>query len=103
MSDAEVMTTAVVAALYFDGHWERARDLLSSGSYIPMMLGKSHFNRRLHAIRELFLTVLQILGELFKRLNAQSVYVIDSFPIAACDNIRIPRARRYQEEVYRGC
>ena len=43
-----------------------------------------------------------MLGELFKQLNSDSVYVIDSFPIAACDNIRIPRARLYQEEAYRG-
>ena len=31
MSDAEVMTTALVAALYFGGNWERARDLLQEG------------------------------------------------------------------------
>ncbi|HZV82296.1 MAG TPA: IS982 family transposase [Geobacteraceae bacterium] len=102
MSDAEVMTTAVVAALHFSGNWERARELLSQGSYIPRMLGKSRFNRRLHAIRERFLTVFQVLGELFKQLNTAAVYVIDSFPIAICDHIRIPRARLYQEEAYRG-
>lgn len=28
--------------------------------------------------------------------------MIDSFPLAACDNIRIPRARLYQGEAYRG-
>ena len=102
MSDAEVMTTAVVAALHFHGNWERARDLLSARRYIPTMLGKSRFNRRLHALGELFLTLFQGLGELFKQFNSESVYVIDSFPIAACDNIRIPRARLYQGEAYRG-
>jgi hypothetical protein len=35
MSDAEVMTTAIVAALHFHGNWERARELLESGGYIP--------------------------------------------------------------------
>lgn len=102
MSDAEVMTTAIVAALHFSGNWEQARELLSQDSYIPTMLGKSRFNRRLHAIGELFLTVFQVLGELFKQLNTAAVYVIDSFPIAVCDNIRIPRARLYQDEAYRG-
>ncbi len=95
MSDAEVMTTAIVAALHFRGNWQQARELLGCDHYIPTMLGKSRFNRRLHGISELFLTVFQVLGEIFKRLNTDSVYVIDSFPIAACDNIRIPRARRY--------
>lgn len=102
MSDAEVMTTAIVAAMHFHGNWERARDLLSQSSYIPTMLGKSRFTRRLHAISEVFLTVLQVLGELFKQLNAAAVYVIDSFPMAAGDNIRIPRARLYQSDAYRG-
>ncbi len=102
MSDAEVMTTAIVAACYFGGNCERARELLGNGRYIPTMLGKSRFTRRLHAIGEWFLSVFQILGTLFKSLNTDSVYVIDSFPIAACDNIRIPRARLYQEEAYRG-
>jgi hypothetical protein len=102
MSDAEVMTTAIVAALYFGGNWERARKLLGNARYIPTMLGKSRFNRRLHAIGERFLTLFQVLGVFFKSLNSDSIYVIDSFPLAACDNLRIPRARLYQEEAYRG-
>jgi hypothetical protein len=92
----EVMTTAIVAALHFRGNWQRARDWLDTGGYIPVGFSKSRFNWRLHTIGELFLTVFQVLGELFKPLNTQSVYAIDSFPIAAGDNIRIPRARRYQ-------
>ena len=102
MRDAEVMTTAIVAALHFRGHWQRAQDWLGTRGYIPAMLGKSRFNRRLHALGELLLTVFQVLGELFKHLNSASVYIIDSFPIAVCDNIRIPRARLYQDEAYRG-
>jgi hypothetical protein len=42
------------------------------------------------------------LGETWKVLNIESVYVIDSFPVAMCDNYRIPRAKLYQQEVYRG-
>jgi hypothetical protein len=102
MSDAEVMTTAIVAALYFGGNLERARGLLAQPTYIPRMLSKSRFNRRLHAVAGLLIYLLQVLGEVFKQLNASSVYLIDSFPIPACDNIRIPRSKRYREECYRG-
>jgi hypothetical protein len=45
MNDAEVMTTAIVAALYFGGNLERARGLLAQPTYIPRMLSKSRFNR----------------------------------------------------------
>ncbi len=102
MSDAEVMTTAIVAALYFGGNLEGARGLLAQPTYIPRMLSKSRFNRRLHALEGLLIYVFQVLGEVFKQLNASSVYLIDSFPIPACDNIRIPRSKRYRKECYRG-
>src|SRR5436305_2373362 len=102
MSDAEVMTTAIVAALYFGGNFERARDLLASPHYMPQMLSKSQFNRRLHAVGDLLLTVFKVLGETFKQLNTASLYILDSFPVAACDNIRIKRDKRFCSEKFRG-
>ncbi len=35
-------------------------------------------------------------------LNKDSIYIIDSFPIAVCDNIRIRRSKIYSDEKYRG-
>jgi len=102
MSDAEVMTTALVAALHFRGNFELARRLLQEQGYIPVMLSRSRFNRRLHRLADLFLALFSVLGETWKELNAHSIYSIDSFPIAACDNYRIPRSRRYRGEVWRG-
>jgi hypothetical protein len=46
MSDAFVMTTAIVAALYFGGNYQRARQLLFEQNYIPKMLSLSRFSRR---------------------------------------------------------
>jgi hypothetical protein len=89
MTDGEVMTTAIIAALYFGGNFEKARELLAEQGYIPQMLSKSRFNRRLHRIADLFLTLLRLLGETWKELNDQSIYILDSFPIATCDNYRI--------------
>jgi len=102
MSDAEVMTTAIVAVLYFNGNFVRARELLAEQGYIPRMLSASRFNRRLHRIKEMFLTLFALLGEHWKDLNSESIYSIDSFPIPVCDNYRIPRAKIYQDERYRG-
>jgi hypothetical protein len=102
MVDSDVMTTALVAALHFRGNFELARHFLQDEGYIPTMLGKSRFNRRLHRIQELFLNLFRLLGETWKELNDHSVYVLDSCPIAACDNYRICRSRRYQGEVWQG-
>jgi hypothetical protein len=102
MSDAEVMTTAITAMLYFGGNYTRARTFLKEYHYIPRMLSASRFSRRLQRIQDLFLTLFALLGEYWKALNTESIYSIDSFPIPVCDNIRIPRARIYTEERYRG-
>ena len=102
MSDAEVMTTAIVAILYFKGNFCMASRFLYDGHYIPNMLGKSRFNRRLHRIADLFLTLFLRLGETWKKLNERSTYVIDSYPIAVCDNYRIKRSKIYRGEDWRG-
>lgn len=102
MSDAEVMTTALVAVLYFGGNFALARRFLNRPGYIPSMLSKSRFSRRLHRIKHHFLAVFGFLAELWKARNSDHIYSLDTFPVAVCDNYRIPRAKIYQEEVYRG-
>jgi Transposase DDE domain len=103
MSDAEVMTTAIVAAMYFGGNFEQARKHLSEPHYIPKMLSKSRLNRRLHRVEPMLLTVFEALGQIWKQLNPEAVYCIDSFPISVCDNIRISRSKLYEgAEAYRG-
>ena len=102
LNDAEVMTIALVAASCFQGRHDPARFMLAQHGYIPGRISKSRFNRRLHRLKETVATVFDCLGHLWKTLDAQGVYVIDSFPVAVCDNIRIRRAKLYRDETYRG-
>lgn len=102
MSDAEVMTTAIIAMLYFKGNFCLASQYLYEQRYIPNMLSRSRFNRRVHRMADLFLTLFLRLGETWKKLNEKSVYVIDSYPMAVCDNYRIKRSKIYQGEDFRG-
>jgi hypothetical protein len=102
MSDAEVMTTGLVAMLFCRGNFEAARALLSAPQYIPHLLSRSRVNRRRHGLKEFFLTCFELLGQTWKPLNTEAVSIMDSWPIAACDNYRIPRAKLSQHEAYRG-
>lgn len=103
MSSAEVMTTMLVAARYFGGNIDDARRMLLEQGYIPSMLSRSRLNRRLHALgHSLWQTSLAILGLLAQQNNPRQEYIIDSFPVAVCDNIRIRRCRIYCSEAYRG-
>lgn len=101
LSDAEVLTIAVVAAQFFGGNLAVALLFMAEKGY-TRLISASRFNRRLHGAKELLVTVFAVLGTYWKELNSESVYVIDSFPIASCDNIRIKRSRRYKGEMYRG-
>ena len=60
-SDAEVMTTALTAALFFRGTRESARMMLKQHGYIPQMLSKRHFIRRLHRLKETFILLFNLL------------------------------------------
>ena len=42
------------------------------------------------------------MGDSLKELNTSSEYIIDSFPVAVCRNIRINRCRLLKSEAYRG-
>jgi Transposase DDE domain len=102
MNDAEIMTTALIASLFFRGNHESARSMLQQHGYIPHMLSKSRFSRRLHRIKEIFIILFDLLGKIWKTLNTDSLYIIDSLPIAVCDNIRIRRSKIYSDEHFRG-
>ncbi len=96
MSTAEVMTIALVAAAFFGGNLEASRSFLEEYGYIKKAISKSRFNRRLHAIDPcLWRTLFDVLAEGFKHGHSseQTHYVVDSLPVAVCDNIRIRRSR----------
>lgn len=105
MTTAEVMTTALVSARFFKNCLEPARKFMKEEGYIPKMLSESRLNRRLHKIREgVWLGLFHALASVHKQFNDSLEYVVDSFPIAVCDNYRIKRCRLYRSnsKAYRG-
>jgi hypothetical protein len=107
LSTAEVMSVALVAATFFGGNVEASRSFLDEYGYIEKAISKSRFNRRLHAIdSSLWQQLFDLLAEVFKQNNPDQSYVVDSLPVAVCDNIRIGRSKLYplQEhgETFRG-
>ncbi|QJW89457.1 hypothetical protein HNV11_08715 [Spirosoma taeanense] len=66
-----------------------------------LMLEKSAFNRHLHRLAHTLQVLLYYLADFFKALNLSGQYLIDSFPVAVCDNIRIGRSRLVEGQEYR--
>jgi hypothetical protein len=102
VSEAEIMTIGLVASYFFSGNYTLARWMLYEHNYIGYDLSKGCFSKRLHRVRERFMTLFGELGECAKQSQTSDTYVLDSFPVAVCDNIRISRSRLYQGESYRG-
>jgi hypothetical protein len=102
VSDAEILTTALVAALYFGGNFQRAHGFLHDQGYLPRKLSKSRLIRRIHRCEPFLMPLFHALSEVGHQFNTESLYIIDSFPLPVCDNIRIPRCRRYRGEAWRG-
>jgi UDP-N-acetylmuramyl pentapeptide phosphotransferase/UDP-N-acetylglucosamine-1-phosphate transferase len=91
LSDAEVLTVAVSAALHFRNHQERTFYVLERMGYLSGHLSISRFNRRLHKLRDWLEMVLLVLSEV---LAEQSVYIIDSLPLPVCHGRALDAAAR---------
>jgi hypothetical protein len=102
VSDSEVLTIAVVAMLYFGGNFERSRLVLHELGLIKRLLSRSRFSRRLNRLTDLIHCLIHQLGQVLKHLHWETRYVLDSFPVPVCDNIRINRCRLVRDERYRG-
>ena len=79
MTDAEVITTALVAARLFGGNFATARAFLESHGYIPNMLSKSQYNRRLHRAAPLLRRLFRWLALIHKRSTEEDIYLSTAF------------------------
>lgn len=102
VSDSEVITTAFVSVLYFGGHLDNARQFMRMQGYTPRMLDKSRFCRRLHRLSDLLLSMFFTMGQHLKDMAGAADYVLDSFPVSVCDNVRIRRCRIIQDKAFHG-
>ena len=102
MTDSEVMTCALTAAQFFGGCLERARAYLLEHALMPAMLSKSRLARRLHRVSERFAELFNLVASAFEQHADAPTYVLDTMPVVAIENSRVPRARLYREACFRG-
>jgi Transposase DDE domain len=102
VSDSEIITTSFVAALYFKGHLDNARVFMKMTKLSPAMIDKSRFNRRLHRVAELISTLFFQIGHYLKMLAGAADYIVDSFPVSVCHNMRISSCKLLKGKEFRG-
>ena len=70
---AEIMTTACIASLCLRGHHESARARLKQHGDIPHMVSKSRLSRRLHRMKELCISLFDLLGQIWKTRHREAI------------------------------
>jgi hypothetical protein len=101
LTDAQVLTTALVAARFFGGNLVVAKHYMEQ-HWGQNRLHKSGFTRRLHALTDTLLALFATFGDLLKQVHGDARYVLDSFAIAVCHNTRIPRCKLLTGKAYHG-
>lgn len=102
ISDSEVITAAVISAIYFGGHQQHAIGFMKSRGMIPAMLSDSRYCRRVHQVSGLLTSMILSFGKYLNEFCCEMDYILDSFPVPVCDNIRIRRSKIVQGKNWRG-
>lgn len=102
MSDSEVVFTGILAARHFACNLRKGLAYVTDKKFCSKPLSESRFNYRLKAIPgEIWVLLQQFLARAAGAYTRDE-YIIDSFPIPVCHNIRISRCRILQGKDYRG-
>ncbi|PIF30174.1 DDE family transposase [Flavobacterium sp. 9] len=102
VSDSEIILTAIVSSTSFYGNHCSAIKFMKEYGFIPKMLDKSRFNRRLHKVGRLLYELFETISSYFKDFCCEMQYIIDSFPVAVCKNMRITNSKILKGKKYRG-
>lgn len=102
VSDSEIILTAIVSSTSFYGNHSSAIKFMKQYGFIPNMLDKSRFNRRLHKIGKLLYELFEIVSSYYRDLCCELHYIIDSFPVAVCNNMRIANCKILNAKKWRG-
>lgn len=87
------MTKALVAAWFFAGNLQMARQYLLASGDIPEMVSKSRLSRRLHTLTSgPWKAILKLLTDQNER-----TFLLDSCPMPVCQFVRSRRCRLYRD------
>jgi hypothetical protein len=94
MSNAEVITFAIVSAKFFSANYKIARYMCKKIQLFQNILSNSRLNRRIHNITwESWYAIFRFLSFLAKNARNTCYFAVDSIPVAYCQKSRIDRRK----------
>jgi DDE family transposase len=102
MNDAEVMSFALISALYYQADYRMTRLVSISLRYFSPILSHSRIVRRIHAIPDgIWLLVFNAL-KIYLHKSKSDYFIVDSFPVKAYENHKSFRAKIFRGKEYHG-
>jgi hypothetical protein len=101
VSDTEIILTTIFSLRSFYGSHSSAIKFMKQYGFIAKMLEKSLFNRRLHKVGNLLYELFEIVNTYFKDFCCEMHYIIDSFPVVVCNNMRIANCKIVRDKKWR--
>ncbi len=103
MSNAEVITFAVLAAKYFYCNFKRARFICENLKLFNKLLSNSRLNRRIRSISwDIWNAIFRFLALVFTETVIEDEFAVDSFPVSCCAKSRIDRRKIFLDKEYIG-
>ncbi len=103
MTNAEVITFAILAAKLFYGNFKRARFICKELKLFKNILSNSRLNRRVHAIPpDVWMCISRLLALIFIQNDTDHEYSVDSFPVSYCEKSRIDKRKIFIKKEYIG-
>jgi DDE family transposase len=103
MTNAEVITFAILTAKFFSGNYKMARYLCKKLGLFPDILSNSRINRRIHNIAWTYWhAIFCFLSFLSKQADDTCYFAVDSFPVSYCQKNRIDKRKRFLNPEYLG-
>lgn len=103
MSNAEVITFAILTAKFFSGNYKMARYLCKKIGLFRKILSNSRMNRRIHHISwNCWYALFRFLSLLAKESDDTCYFAVDSFPVTYCQKNRIDKRKGFLQSEYIG-
>lgn len=102
MTDAEVMTFALISALHYGADYRQTRLISKSLRYFQTILSHSRIIRRIHAIPEGVWWIVFHVLKMYLRKPKCDYFIVDSFPVKAYENHKSFRAKIFRGKEFHG-
>ena len=102
MTHAEIITFVMISALYYQCNYAMTRKIITYFHYFKRPISKSRMVRRIHQLPHFVWQMMFIVCSKVLKTQQSQKFILDSFPIAACQNNKIFRCKLFTDNKYRG-